>query len=531
MFGASLLELFKGEPFSKAQKHHCFCWQGAGNTLINQGGFWLLWGGCALEGGCPLVLGLAVCWCADCQDFVLRGGGAEGDQKEGDEPSEDVDLFAEKVKQEEAMQEEQLRKGEPEGKRNAMGDFFWIPGKRLATKTSKEEQGPEEQTPIKKLSFAVTPDKAKNSQASPRASQASPQGSEASPKGSEASSGGGQSTPGSGRKVQYAIGKFFSPGRGGFEPVMSTLPLSGKAKDRRTAEERMHETLRKEGVLTLAIEGSEKPRNLTEEEMEAMSKKLHKLNPGGRPLKPDEERRGVQGGRSSNRRKASEKPLKHEMSFAEKKRLLDTMEAEKDSFSSPGEFWSHFSKKFGLRQDRLKEVWSTKDSLKEAVAANVEAGKKKSSKRKRREGGGAKLNFPDQVRQLRLWLEQERSHGHTVLKRHLLWKYLDLLKNVEEEMMKEAEGEEDQTKRRQLLQKAEEAKKQVRNSSGGKAAERKAAWLSSKVGAKNLRPNLKTTLSRVEQEARALLTWQQHDEDLRLLAYGSTEELAEYFAA
>ena len=34
MFGACLLELFKGEPFSKAQK--------AGNTLINQGGGWFL---------------------------------------------------------------------------------------------------------------------------------------------------------------------------------------------------------------------------------------------------------------------------------------------------------------------------------------------------------------------------------------------------------------------------------------------------------------------------------------------------------
>ena len=51
MFGASLLELFKGEPFSKAQKHHCFCGQGAGNTLINQGGFCLLWGGWPLKGG------------------------------------------------------------------------------------------------------------------------------------------------------------------------------------------------------------------------------------------------------------------------------------------------------------------------------------------------------------------------------------------------------------------------------------------------------------------------------------------------
>ena len=47
-------EQFNGGPFSKAQKHHCFCGQGAGNTLINQGGLWLLWGGCALEGGCPL---------------------------------------------------------------------------------------------------------------------------------------------------------------------------------------------------------------------------------------------------------------------------------------------------------------------------------------------------------------------------------------------------------------------------------------------------------------------------------------------
>ena len=46
-------EQFNGGPFSKAQKHHCFCGQGAGNTLINQGGLWL-WGGCALEGGCPL---------------------------------------------------------------------------------------------------------------------------------------------------------------------------------------------------------------------------------------------------------------------------------------------------------------------------------------------------------------------------------------------------------------------------------------------------------------------------------------------
>ena len=55
MFGASLLELFKGEPFSKAQKHHCFCGQGAGNILINQGGVLVIMGGLALEGGVSFV--------------------------------------------------------------------------------------------------------------------------------------------------------------------------------------------------------------------------------------------------------------------------------------------------------------------------------------------------------------------------------------------------------------------------------------------------------------------------------------------
>ncbi|CAE7197804.1 unnamed protein product [Symbiodinium sp. CCMP2592] len=216
--------------------------------------------------------------------------------------------------------------------------------------------------------------------------------------------------------------------------------------------------------------------------MEPLAKRLKASMTSGRPRKNPEELRGTAGGKSSNRRYAGQTLLRQEIPVAVKDKMCQQMLSQVAGFATMPGFFRHFAAAFDMSLDKLKEMYSLKDKwaatvkkLNLSTSASVghkEAGLSKGKRghakpRLRQPGGGRKKDWPEAVDACKTFLEMERAHGHTV-----------------------------------------------------------AEW----VGAKDLCPNLKTTMSEIEQRVSAELTWQAHDADLRLLAYGTEEELKPLFA-
>ena len=107
----------------------------------------------------------------------------------------------------------------------------------------------------------------------------------------------------------------------------------------------------------------------------------------------------------------------------------------------------------------------------------------------------------------------ERAHGHTVLKCHLLWRFCEEVEKLGVAARAEAmEMSELDPRKRPLLRKAEKAEQQVKRLvSNEKLGLAKANQVARWIAAKNLCPNLKTTMSEIEQRVSAELTWQAHD--------------------
>ncbi|CAE7236277.1 unnamed protein product [Symbiodinium sp. CCMP2592] len=281
--------------------------------------------------------------------------------------------------------------------------------------------------------------------------------------------------------------------------------------------------------------------------MEPLAKRLKASMTSGRPRKNPEELRGTAGGKSSNRRYAGQTLLRQEIPVAVKDKMCQQMLSQVAGFASMPEFFRHFAAAFDMSLDKLKEMYSLKDAWADTVkklnlstsasvchkAAGLKHGKRGHAKpRLRQPGGGRKKDWPEAVDACKTFLEMERAHGHTVLKRHLLWRFCEEVEKLGVAAKAEAmEMSELDPRRRPLLKKAEKAQQQVKRLlSNDKLGLAKAGQVAEWVGAKDLCPNLKTTMSEIDQRVSAELTWQAHDADLRLLAYGNEEELKPLFA-
>ncbi|CAE7215229.1 unnamed protein product [Symbiodinium sp. CCMP2592] len=347
-------------------------------------------------------------------------------------------------------------------------------------------------------------------------------------------------TPSAKKTVQYGLGRFWSPSDKD-KPVLEATLFSGK-RDRRTTEHRIQDTLQKlvtDGVLKVESDASLS--------MEPLAKRLKASMTSGRPRKNPEELRGTAGGKSSNRRYAGQTLLRQEIPVAVKDKMCQQILSQVAGFASMPEFFRHFAAAFDMSLDKLKEMYSLKDAwaatvkkLNLSTSASVchkEAGLKHGKRghakpRLRQPGGGRKKDWPEAVDACKTFLEMERAHGHTVLKRHLLWRFCEEVEKLGVAARAEAmEMSELDPRRRPLLKKAEKAQQQVKRLlSNDKLGLAKAGQVAEWVGAKDLCPNLKTTMSEIEQRVSAELTWQAHDADLRLLAYGNEEELKPLFA-
>ena len=139
----------------------------------------------------------------------------------------------------------------------------------------------------------------------------------------------------------------------------------------------------------------------------------------------------------------------------------------------------------------------------------------------RAKGGGRKLQFPSIYEQIRTWVELERSHCHTVLPRHVGWKFHELLLQYHQELQgKDEKGSISNEEKKDLAN----STKMLKVLDDPKNSVRRALHIIQSIGAKIRSPNLTTQLSDVEQQIRAELSWNQHDFQIWRIAQMKDED-------
>lgn len=259
--------------------------------------------------------------------------------------------------------------------------------------------------------------------------------------GSEASSASDKSTR------QVGLMRFWSPATAS-DKSMGSPPMQNLdehpeplAKRKRVSMEDAIRGMLRRGELSVGGQ----PLTLTNENIRSVHQSLRSSSRVGRPMKGDE-RRGILGGSTTNRRAKHEKPRQFEIPVSMKHAICKEMYEQRLRFANESAMLDEFSRAKSIRKDRLHEIWANRGEwakLSQHERANASAKDTKGAKRARmrREGGGSKKEFPELVDKVRHFLDKERSHGHMVLPKQLAMHYATLLKAKGDELSAMLENE------------------------------------------------------------------------------------------
>eukprot|EP00438_Fugacium_kawagutii_P020145 Skav209767 [mRNA] locus=scaffold9:337523:341960:- [translate_table: standard] len=288
----------------------------------------------------------------------------------------------------------------------------------------------------------------------------------------------------------------------------------------------------------------------TEPEVERLAQDIGKemsiaaRGKAGRPVKMVGDKRGVAGGQKSNVRLKGQRQLRQDLPIAMKHKICETIFSNRLEYASEEMLLSAMAKKFSMKLVRLRMIWRKRSHWKmlvekhqQSTAEDMRAGRGAATGvhgqnavkhvKMRAAGGGQKLEFPQMYEKVKAWVETERSHGHTVLKRHIAWKYEECLQKEHVVLNEKVEAGNATVHEKLALEKA---KKQLKALENPKNQNKRAEHLMRWMGARQLVPNLKTTITEVEQEVRACLTWQYHDSQMHRMAAKKDEDMSQLFA-
>eukprot|EP00435_Cladocopium_sp_Y103_P031867 s500_g8.t1 len=364
------------------------------------------------------------------------------------------------------------------------------------------------------------------------------------------------------RKVQFGLSKFFGTPQEeeSAQPVALSTDLRLRNRQQKSqlmmkleAERDWRRKVEASGVLESRTEQQivEAEEDSVLEEREFYRKAGLK---GGRPPADHSERRGVSGGLGSNRKKSLEAPKRREFTAIQKKEICEEFRSILAESPSKQDALQKLRKKLNLSSERLRDIlnnegeWSKilakhrlgKGGLKKRGVKPGEASKR-TSKGVRRSGAGRKLEFPDQVLQLKRWISRERSHGHALQKAFVGRKFeAILLAEAEKQLQKfEAILLAEAEKQLQSIQELTDplqialAKTQARRfhqkvqtlRNAEKVKQRYIQRLLDYCGAKYMGKELTTNLSPLEEKVRIQLSWQSLDWQLWLAGSAPLEAL------
>ena len=343
------------------------------------------------------------------------------------------------------------------------------------------------------------------------------------------------STPSSsgGIKRQLSIGSFFSsPSPSGDEKRLKMENKFAPLPAPKEKRSNMMDTIRaliSAGKLTL----DGKPIQMDEVDVKLKDQMQHEVEAsklkykGGRPPMLVGERRGIAGGLKSNVRLKHQKTRRSDLPVSAKHVMCQDMNLQRKEFVNEEDWLSHFAKTFKMKPKKLRYIWE----LRGAWAQQMKKQKQSDSRQVRhgrggstgthgvtavkhityrQQGGGAKRELPRVYEKVEQWFRSERMHGHTVLQRHLGWKYAEF---VDEEVinLEWKLQHADQHEKVQIKHLLDKAKKQQEAHKNPKRIEKRGQALVQAFGASLKKPNLMTQLAPVEEQVRAEISWNYFD--------------------
>ena len=284
---------------------------------------------------------------------------------------------------------------------------------------------------------------------SPTSAESAP-AMKASPTSATSASGGS-------KQKQSTLKRFFSPESVGTEELELEEEPQLPPKKREKKIEDVIRSLLHQGI----VNKDGQVVKWTEADMaaikEATEKKLTNQmvpsmrNRGGRPEVMQELKRGVGGGLKSNRRLKHQKKKRHDLPVSHKHALCQEIFGMREEHKNEEELLMHAAKKFKMKRVKLRYIWNRRSEWKKqmeqhGLSTSEQHVEGRSARRgshgpgatkvvrMRAKGGGRKLQFPSIYEQIRTWVELERSHCHTVLPRHVGWKFHELLLQYHQEL-------------------------------------------------------------------------------------------------
>ena len=351
---------------------------------------------------------------------------------------------------------------------------------------------------------------------------------------------------GSGRKRQATLGRFFSPASG--EPQEDEEPADLPKKPAWRIKDTI-KALVNMGSITdqgQVIRGNEQLiEELSSAVQQTMEYKTMKQHRGGRPTKKGH-LRGVAGGLKSNMRLKGQKSLRDELPIAYKHEMCQQIQEMRVEYASEKEALKAAARRFKMRVRKLQAIWMKRLEWKSQMAKYKlssglhdrpgSSGAMQGShgphaakhERKRAAGGGRKLTFPLLYEKTKNWFHDERAHGHTVLRKHVAWKFQEFLSTYKLDLEKMDEERQLSHQQKHDLKAAEKMLEAMSSRQGN--ADKRADHIIKWMGARVMQPNLVTQLSEVEMQVRAELTWQHHDYLISKIAQMREDDYKAFFA-
>lgn len=256
-------------------------------------------------------------------------------------------------------------------------------------------------------------------------------------------------------------------------------------------------------------------------------------------------RRGALGGRPSG--KPGPGSRKIELPVAVRAKMASEMSKALSSFASEKDFWISMKRKYALSIPKLKSIFSDREALqsetqkkklttKPLLFQSGGKGTKKTAGSKRcrgfrKSGGGRKSRWPALLSELKAWVEEQRSYGHSVSKTTLMDRWIFLPSEKMLNLQAEAAAQVDASAKAETLQKAELAKSEKESlCKNYTARQSKCNRLMDSMGLKFMKPDLTTKLSAQEEAVRAMLTWQLWDRTLWKAFFSPLDVLGESVA-
>ena len=265
---------------------------------------------------------------------------------------------------------------------------------------------------------------------------------------------------------------------------------------------------------------------------------------GGRPRIAVEDRRGTANCTDrSNRLYPGQDRRRNDIDVVEALKICEFLQAQVPRFASEDQYWRAMVMRFRPRSKvQLQSLLSRKHVFEQRVRDLKLGGKRGSSGRMkgssevlhrrkdtvgvRAKGGGRKGDFREQKDQLKVWVANERAHGHA-LNMSDLWTQFKFLMEEEErkELHNEFQAKDEETRMKAALRKQEFRSRIQKIQASREYLKSFKRALMDHCEVKLLKPQRLVRLSLKEEEVRCELTWQMLDEAIWKVAFGGPEDL------